>query len=198
MKEVREKAKLYCESHSSAIKKNEKNQRLQTIADEEHSMKKTQELDGFKVQLQNVIANMLPGKFKQFSRALLTKIGVTFSDKGTKVSNVGCIGRYGYHIDEDDFRITRVVIQCKRYNENPVTEPEINQFLGSMTKFQVDYGVFITNSRFTHAAKDAAMQGKPITLIDGNDLIELVIKYKLFIKPVTTYVLDDLYMDKQD
>lgn len=50
-----------------------------------------------------------------------------------------------------------------------------------MNKYQADDGVFITNGRFTHAAKDAAMEGKPITLIDGNDLIELVIRYKLFI-----------------
>lgn len=141
---------------------------------------------------------MSPGKFEQFSRALLTKMGVKFTDKGTKISNDGGIDGYGYHMDEDDFRTTRVVIQCKRYNENPVTEPDINQFLGSMTKFQADYGVFITNSRFTHAAKDAAMQGKPITLIDGNDLIELVIKYELFITPVTTYVLDEFYLDDLD
>ncbi len=33
-------------------------------------------------------------------------------------------------------------------------------------------------------------EGTPITLIDGNDLIRLVIKYELYITPVTTYVLD--------
>lgn len=62
-----------------------------------------------------------------------------------------------------------------------------------MNKFQADYGVFITNGRFTNKAREAAKAGQPITLIDGNDLIRLVIKYQLFITPVTTYILDDFY-----
>lgn len=115
---------------------------------------------------------------------------LSLREKGTKVSNDGGIDD---HMDENDFRTTRVVIQCKRYNEKPVSEPEINQFLSAMNRYQAAYGVFITNGRFTHAAKDAAMEGKPITLIDGNDLIELVIRYELFIIPVKTYVLDEFY-----
>ena len=105
------------------------------------------------------------------------------------------IDGYGYHVDQNDFRTTRVVIQCKRYNANPVTEPEINQFLGAMNKYQANYGVFITNSRFTNAARSAAREGSPITLIDGNDLVKLVIRYELYITPVKTYVLDDFYLN---
>ena len=82
-----------------------------------------------------------------------------------------------------------------RFNSNPVSEPDINQFLGAMNKYQADYGVFITNSRFTNKAREAAREGTPITLIDGNDLIRLVIKYELYITPVTTYVLDGFYTE---
>ena len=64
-----------------------------------------------------------------------------------------------------------------------------------MNKFQADYGVFITNGRFTNKAREAAREGTPITLIDGNDLIRLVIKYALYITPVTTYVLSDFYSE---
>ena len=64
-----------------------------------------------------------------------------------------------------------------------------------MNKFQADYGVFITNGRFTNNAREAARAGTPITLIDGNELIRLVIKYELFITPVKTYVLDDFYLE---
>ena len=53
--------------------------------------------------------------------------------------------------------------------------------------------MFITNSRFTKAAKDAALEGRPITLIDGNELVELVKKYKVYVKPITTYELLDFY-----
>lgn len=116
----------------------------------------TEVLDDFKARLQDAIAKMSPAKFEQFSRALLTKMGVEFTEKGIQVSNDGGIDGYGYHMDDNDFRTTRVVIQCKRFNSNAVREPDINQFLGAMSKFQADYGVFITNSRFTKSAKEAA------------------------------------------
>lgn len=193
--EVREKAAVYWEEKAAKNKDRKAN-----TADEIEEDSKPDEddvLDDVKVKLQSAIVNMSPKKFEQFSRALLTKMGVQFTDKGVKVSNDGGIDGYGYHTDDDDFRTTRVVIQCKRYNTAPVSEPDINQFLGAMNKFQADYGVFITNSRFTNAARIAAREGTPITLIDGNDLIRLVIKYELFITPVTTYVLDDFYDEEQ-
>ena len=118
---------------------------------------------------------------------------LTVTEKGVQISNDGGIDGYGYHVDANDFRTTRVVIQCKRYNVAPVSEPEINQFLGAMNKYQADYGVFITNGRFTNAAKTAAREGSPITLIDGNELVRLVIRYELYITPVKTYVLDEFY-----
>ena len=136
---------------------------------------------------------MSPKKFEIFSRALLDKMGVKFTEKGTQISGDGGIDGYGYHLDDNDFRTTRVVIQCKRYNKNLVGSPDIDKFLGAMVKHKADYGVFITNSRFTTAAKEAAREGVPITLIDKDDLVRLVKKYELYVKPVTTYVLDEFY-----
>ena len=160
---------------------------------EERSSDEEELIEKFNDALLRAIAQMSPKKFERFSRLLLGKMGVEFTEKGIQVSNDGGIDGYGYHVDADDFRTTRVVIQCKRYNSGPVSEPAINQFLGTMTKYQADYGVFITNSRFTSAAKKAAKEGTPITLIDGNELVRLVKKYELNIKPVKiiTYVLDE-------
>ncbi|HCR67834.1 MAG TPA: restriction endonuclease [Erysipelotrichaceae bacterium] len=193
-REVREKAVTYWQEHSSKNKKDNKvDMEVNDEIDEDSKSSEDDVLDDVKIKLQSAITNMSPKKFEQFSRALLTKMGVQFTDKGVQISNDGGIDGYGYHTDDDDFRTTRVVIQCKRYNSGAVSEPEINQFLGAMNKFQADYGVFITNSRFTNAARIAAREGTPITLIDGNDLIRLIIRYELFITPVTTYVLDDFY-----
>ena len=160
---------------------------------EEETSPEEKIIEDFNEALLAAIAKMSPKKFEAFSRALLNRMGVEFTEKGVQVSNDGGIDGYGYHVDVDDFRTTRVVIQCKRYNAGPVSEPAINQFLGTMNKFQADYGVFITNSRFTNAAKTAAKEGSPITLIDGNELVKLVIRYQLYIKPVQTYVLDEFY-----
>lgn len=103
-------------------------------------------------------------------------MGVEFTNKGIQISNNDGIDGY-YHKDLDDFRTTRVVIQCKMYNTGPITEQNINQFLGAINTFQADYSVFITNNRFTNSARIASREGSPITLIDGNDLVELVIRY---------------------
>lgn len=189
--EVRDKAAVYWEEKASK-NRDKKDDPIEEV-EEESKSNEDNILDEVKVKLQSAIANMSPKKFEQFSRALLTKMGVQFTEKGIKISNDGGIDGYGYHIDDDDFRTTRVVIQCKRYNVSPVSEPDINQFLGAMNKFQADYGVFITNGRFTSAAREAAREGSPISLIDGNDLIRLIMKYELYITPVTTYVLDDFY-----
>ena len=85
--------------------------------------------DEINEKLLAAIAKMSPKKFEAFSRALLTKMGVEFTEKGVQVSNDGGIDGYGYHVDRSDFRTTRVVIQCKRYNAGPVREPQINEFL---------------------------------------------------------------------
>lgn len=149
--------------------------------------------DEIKERILAAISKMSPKKFEQFSRQLLTKMGVKFTEQGTQISNDGGIDGFGYHQDPDDFRTSKVVIQCKRYNGASVNEPTINGFLGAMNKFQADYGIIITNSKFTKAARAAALQGQPITLIDGDKLVDLIIKYQLGIQPITTYELLDLY-----
>ena len=180
--------------HWEELSQNNKKNKAVDISDSEEEPEEEEKIkDGFKEKLLAAIAKMTPKKFEAFSRALLNRMGVEFTEKGVQISNDGGIDGYGYHTDVNDFRTTRVVIQCKRYNVAPVREPEINQFLGAMNKYQADYGVFITNGRFTNSARQAAREGSPITLIDGNDLVKLVIKYELYITPVKTYVLDEFY-----
>lgn len=188
-KEIMEPSKKFWEE----LRQNNKKDKADIAENEEEPQAEEKIKDDFKESLLTAIAKMSPKKFEAFSRALLNRMGVEFTEKGVQISNDGGIDGYGYHTDANDFRTTRVVIQCKRYNAAPVSEPEINQFLGAMNKYQADYGVFITNGRFTNAARIAAREGSPITLIDGNDLVKLVIKYELYVTPVKTYVLDEFY-----
>ena len=184
--------------HWEQLSQNNKKNKVADISDNEEEMQEEEKIkDDFKEKLLAAIAKMTPKKFEAFSRALLNRMGVEFTEKGVQISNDGGIDGYGYHTDTNDFRTTRVVIQCKRYNVAPVREPEINQFLGAMNKYQADYGVFITNGRFTNSARQAAREGSPITLIDGNDLVKLVIKYELYITPVKTYILDEFYNSEE-
>ena len=74
-------------------------------------------------------------------------------------------------------------MQCKRYTDNPVSEPEIDKFKGVMMSFNADYGIFITTSYFTKQAQSKAVQGgNTVTLIDGQRLVELIEKYYGYIE----------------
>ena len=87
--EVRDKARTYWEEHSAKNKTKNKPAVTPDVEDEDNESSEDELLDDFKVKLQSAIANMSPAKFEQFSRALLTKMGVQFTNKGVQISNDG-------------------------------------------------------------------------------------------------------------
>ncbi|MCR5264354.1 MAG: restriction endonuclease [Clostridiales bacterium] len=143
------------------------------------------------------IKQFSPKKFESFSRLLLSNMGIKFDhEKGVQMSGDHGIDGFGY-FESDEFRTAKVVIQCKRYSDNPVSEPEIDKFKGVMMSFNADYGIFITTSFFTQQAQAKAVQGGyTVTLIDGQRLVELIQKYQLHITPIITYELNDYYFQK--
>lgn len=141
------------------------------------------------------LEKLAPGKFEMFCRALVRKMNVDIDEnKGVKQSGDGGIDGYGY-MTTDDFRTTRVAIQAKRWNpDHLVSSPEIDKFRGAMDKYQAEFGIFITTSSYTRDAIHASRVGtRVITLIDGDRLTDLVAKYELYVKPVTTYELGDFF-----
>ncbi len=102
-------------AHWDELSKNNKKNKVVDVTDSEEETQAEERIkDDFKEILLAAIAKMSPKKFEAFSRALLNKMGVEFTEKGVQISNDGGIDGYGYHIDANDFRTTRVVIQCKR------------------------------------------------------------------------------------
>ena len=96
----------------------------------------------------------------------------------------------------DDYRTTRVALQAKRW-QGKVSAPEIDKFRGAMDKFNAEFGIFITNSDFTREAVKTAREGtRIITLINGDQICDLVAKYNYYVEPVTTYRLKSFYLDK--
>lgn len=66
-----------------------------------------------------------------------------------------------------------------------------------MDKYNAEYGIFITTSEFTRSAIEASRVGtRVITLIDGEEICDLVAKYKFYVTEITTYKLDDFYLEK--
>lgn len=153
--------------------------------------------DAWKTELLNAIKKFSPAKFERFSRMLVTEMGVKM-DKSIGVALSGDHGLDGFgYFQSDDFRTSRVAIQCKRYDTANVGEAQIRDFIGSMYLQKAEYGIFITTSYFTPQARAMAVQGdRPVTLIDGQALTDLIEKYQLKIHPVTTYKLDDYYYEE--
>ena len=149
--------------------------------------------DQWRDELIRKLKKFSPAKFEMFARKLVSKMNVEMDEKiGIQVSNDGGLDGFGY-ITSDDFRTARVAIQAKRWEGN-VPSPEIDKFRGAMDKYNAEFGIFITTSKFSKAAIEASRQGtRTITLIDGDIIADLVAKYDLYVKPVTTYVLDEFY-----
>lgn len=149
----------------------------------------------WRTELLNALCNLTPAKFELFCRALVRKMNVDIDETiGVQLSGDGGIDGYGY-MTTNDFRTTRVAIQAKRWKiDNLVSSPEIDKFRGAMDKYRAEYGIFITTSAFTRDAIRASRLGtRVVTLIDGDHLVDLVAKYQLYVKPVTTYELGDFF-----
>lgn len=147
-------------------------------------------------ELLAALAKMNPRKFELFCRGLLAKMGVDVDDEiGVQYVADGGLDGFGY-VRSDDYRTTRVALQAKRW-QGKVSAPEIDKFRGAMDKFNAEFGIFITNSDFTREAVKTARAGtRIITLINGDQICDLVAKYNYHVEPVTTYRLGSFYLDQ--
>lgn len=147
-------------------------------------------------ELLTALKSMSPRKFEIFCNGLLKRMGVDLDNNiGTKYSADGGLDGFGY-VTSDDFRTTRVALQCKRWQNN-VQSPEIDKFRGAMDKYNAEFGIFITTSDFSRTAKENSRVGtRVITLVNGDDICDLVAKYNFFVEPVTTYKLQSFYTEK--
>ncbi len=94
---------------------------------------------------------------------------------------------------EFEMGITKVneVVQVKRLKSN-VQRPVLDSLRGSLHRFDAVRGTIITTSGFSRGAREAALErgAAPITLIDGERLLDLLIEYKLGIRSRTISVLE--------
>lgn len=71
-------------------------------------------------------------------------------------------------------RTVKTALQCKRYTQNKVTSPEVNQYAALRQRWVDVEGVtIVTTSGFTANAHKAA-ERLDVKCIDGEDLVELI------------------------
>lgn len=141
-----------------------------------------------------------PSFFEKLVVDLLLAMGYGCDDKSGQVIGKSHDGGIDGIISEDKLGLNLIYIQAKRYNVgNSVGRPEIQRFIGAMQK--AEKGVFITTSKFTKEALDFANaeSRKHIKLIDGDSLVELMIKHSVGLERIKEYIVfkidEDYFVD---
>lgn len=152
--------------------------------------------DSWRLELSEALMSMSPKRFELFARRLVKSMGVEIDPEvGITFVNDGGLDGFGY-IQSGDFRTARVAIQAKRWTAN-IQSPEIDKFRGAMDKYNAEFGIFITTSDFSKGAINASRIGtRVITLINGEDIADIVADKKLYVKEVITYELEDFYYEE--
>lgn len=93
------------------------------------------------------------------------------------------------------------VVQVKRHKAN-ISRPVIDQLRGALPYFKAIRGTIITTSRFSKECEKAAFfpGAAPITLIDGDRLIDLLIEYQIGItrQSVDIFEIDDVFLKNEE
>lgn len=131
--------------------------------------------------LRTHLLSMPPQKFEELIRSLLEEMGFEetettqyVNDKGVDVRGI---------LKTNQLTAMKVVIQAKRWTNN-VGSITVRNLRGSLRMVDGEQGIIVTPSDFTPDAKtEAQSEGKmPITLINGNQLIDLLFQYKVGVK----------------
>ena len=141
--------------------------------------------------LRDRLINMSPSAFERLIGKLLEAIG--FQADVTKASHDGGVDVHGELVIDNVIRV-KMSVQAKRYKVgNNVQAPVVQQLRGSVNTVELERGLLITTSDFTKGAyQDAAAYGKPnIDLMNGEKLVELLLKYEIGVESQKVYTIDE-------
>lgn len=99
-------------------------------------------------------------------------------------------------VTEDALGLEIVYVQAKRFAESAVKPRHVREFAGALDERGASKGVFITTSRFTRDAREAASRSpKRIVLLDGSELARLMLEHGVGVRTVATFALRSLDED---
>lgn len=143
-----------------------------------------------KKKILDYILDCHPSFFEELVVDLLLKMGYGSDEQSGKSLGKSHDGGIDGVIYEDRLGLSKIYIQAKRNAfDNTIGRPLLQAFVGAMQ--DVQKGVFITTSTFTNEAKKYAenQQQKSLTLINGDFLAELMIKYGIGLEKIQTYTI---------
>lgn len=164
-------------------------------------------LDAAYKQVNNTLASELmdevmkldPGEFESLVVKLLLQMGYGsgIDDAGVVTKQSGDGGIDGI-IKEDQLGFSSIYIQAKQWApDRKVDRPEVQKFAGALQGEKATKGLFITTATFSNGAKTYAdnLHGSTIVLVDGNQMMHLMIKYNLGVSTEHIYEVKRLDTD---
>ena len=145
-------------------------------------------IDDFKKNLIDLVKNCHPSFFEKMVVDLLLAMGYGFDKSAGQVVGKSHDGGIDGIISEDKLGLSLIYVQAKRNDAgNNIGRPLVQAFIGAMQK--AEKGVFITTSKFTKDAIDFANAEtrKHIRLIDGDTLVNLLVKYRIGLEIVSDF-----------
>lgn len=147
------------------------------------------------IELLNKLRETDPIFFEKLVVKLLDTMGYSGKNGNVTVTTQSNDGGIDGIINQDPLGTSTVYLQVKRYAEkNVVGRPAIQAFYGAPASVNADRGVFITTSSFSKGALEFA-RNQGIVLIDGIQLTELMIEYKVGVEPAQEYVVYQINYD---
>jgi len=131
-----------------------------------------------------LLCGMRPYQFEHLIRELLESIGyedvIVTKESGDKGVDVVATVQFG-------ITTVREVVQVKRTPNSSVGRPLLDQLCGALPYHQAIRGTLITLGTVSKGARDAAVYpgAAPISLIDGEKLLDMLIEHGVAIKKRT-------------
>ena len=171
----------------------DENETLSPIVIMENEYQKYRE--GLHAELLQKIKDNPPDFFEELVLDLLVEIG--YGGSRADAEAVGRSGDGGIDgiIKEDRLGLDLVYVQAKRFNKESVGAPQIASFAGALAAKGANKGIFITTSNFTKAAKAYDAVGFQIVLIDGDQLVQLMIDHNVGVSTERTYEIKQIDAD---
>jgi len=149
----------------------------------------------YRGELLGILRALPPAGFERVCQRLLRESGF-HRVVVTGRANDGGIDGHG--ILEINLLVTfRILFQCKRYGDRPVTPSQVRDFRGAM-QGRADKGLILTTGTFTlEAKKEATRDGAPpIELVDADKLIARFERVPLGLRPVQTFTVDASFFEE--
>ena len=149
-----------------------------------------------KIELRNRIFDLSPWFFEELVVDLLRKMGYG-NYQGTRATSRTGDGGIDGIVYQDELGLDIVYIQAKRYKEeHKIGTPDLQTFIGALDTRQASKGIFFTTSDFAATVpKFLETSTKKIVTVNGEQLLDLLIKNKVGVKVETSY---NIYKIQED